>query len=322
LLAVRNRVNRRPRALGSEGVFKTGQFGAACDKAASYEEVVMVMAYTEQQRAEAVAAIAAGTDITEVSKTSRIPLVTLVRWCVTEFRAAKPRKRGSGRKPIMDDAGLQILRELIQANGRLTLDELAAAFTEKTGKPASKPTVAKAMKALGFRKVKLQKAVSKAAPQSSPRYQAQHRREPTATTYPSTLTDREWQVLEPLLARDEKRGRPATNDKRLMINAIFYQLRTGNQWRYLPKDFPHWTAVWSAFRRMRNSGLLERLYDAVHEFWRQVAGRNKHPTAGIVDSQTVKTTEKGGFAATTPARRSRGASGIWSSTPRDFLAES
>jgi len=272
-------------------------------------EVLMVKPYTQQQSADAVAAIAAGMDVVEVSKVLGISSELLALWCAEQAHVAKTKRHGGGRMPIMDDAGLLVLRGLIEANGRLTLDELAAAFTEKTSTSVSKATIAKGMKALGFRKVKLQKAASKPAPQSAPRYQEQHRREPTSTTYPSTLTDREWEVLEPLLARDEKRGRPPKHDKRSIMNAIFYQLRTGNQWRYLPKDFPPWTAVWSAFRRMRNSGQLEQLYDTLHESWRQAAGREKTPTAGIVDSQTVKTTEKGGSAAMTPARRSRGASG-------------
>ena len=199
----------------------------------------------------------------------------------------------------------------------MTLDELAAAFTARTGKVVSKATVAKGMKALGYRKVKVEKAPSAPAPQTPPRYTAEHRREPTATTYPSTLTDREWAALEPLLAKKTARGRPATHDKRLLLNAIFYQVRTGGPWRYLPKDFPHWSAVWSLFRRLRDSGKLETMYDTLHELWRDVAGRAGPPTAGIVDSQTVKTTEKGGPAATTRARRSRAASAIWSSTPSD-----
>jgi transposase len=223
---------------------------------------------------------------------------------------------------MMDQAGLKVLVDLIEANRRMTQDELVAAFAERTGKAISKPTLGRAMKALGYRKVRLQKAPSEPAPQSPPRYGPQHRRQGTATEYPSSLTDREWEVLAPLLANRTRRGRPPKNDKRVLVNAVFYQVRTGTQWRYLPKDLPPWPAVWSFFRRLRDSGKLEQFYTALHELWRKGAGRTEAPTAGIVDSQTAKSTEKGGPAATTPARRSRGASGTWSWTRKGSPAQS
>lgn len=209
----------------------------------------------------------------------------------------RQRRKGGGRKPVLDQARLERLDRLLQANRAMTADELAAAYTAETGTAVGKSTVAKAMKDLGYHKVKLKRPPSTPAPQSPPRHTEQHRREPTAQGYPSALTDREWEVLEPLLAKRDGRGRPSKHTKRQLFDAVFYQARTGTQWRYLPKDFPPWPAVWAFFWRARDSGLYDRMLDALVVLWRRASDRDDAPTAGIVDSQTAKTTEKGGFAA-------------------------
>jgi transposase len=92
-----------------------------------------------------------------------------------------------------------------------------------------------------------------------------------------------------------------------MLDAVFYVVRTGCQWRALPRDFRRWCSVWSTFRRWREDGTLAMMYDALHAQWRKQAGRKADPTAAIVDSQIVKTSEKGGFLDTKAARGSRGA---------------
>jgi putative transposase len=125
--------------------------------------------------------------------------------------------------------------------------------------------------------------------------------------YPSDLTDAQWAELEPLLPPPKPAGRPRVVERRELVNAILYVLRTGCPWRHLPHDLPTWSTTQSCFRRWRLDGTWERVHEALRERVRDRAGRERTPSAAIVDSQSVKTTEKGGPAATTPARRSRAA---------------
>jgi putative transposase len=109
--------------------------------------------------------------------------------------------------------------------------------------------------------------------------------------YPSDLTDVEWLILEPLIPAPSPRGRPREVDMREIINAILYVLRSGCAWRMLPHDFPAWQTVYGYFWRWRRAGLWEGMNDALREAVRLQAGREAEPSAAIIDSQSVKTTE-------------------------------
>jgi transposase len=112
--------------------------------------------------------------------------------------------------------------------------------------------------------------------------------------YATDLTDAEWALLEPLIPKLKPRGQPRLYPLREIVNALLYLLQTGAAWRHLPRDLPPWSLVSQYFYRWRDNGTLERIHGSLRERLRQQAERDPQPSAAVLDSQSVKTMDKGG----------------------------
>ena len=112
--------------------------------------------------------------------------------------------------------------------------------------------------------------------------------------YPTDLSDSQWDIIQPLIPPVKLGGRPRELDMRQVVNAILYLVVSGIQWRMLPKEYPKWQSVYYYFRCWRDAGTWRRIHDPLRADVRQQAGRHKHPTAGCLDSQSVKCTAVAG----------------------------
>ena len=138
--------------------------------------------------------------------------------------------------------------------------------------------------------------------------------------YPSDLTDEEWALIGPLIPPAKRGGNKRTVDERAVVNGLMYILSTGCQWAQLPKDLPPRSTVSDYFKRWEHDGTLTRIHHTLYVKCREMADRQASPTVGIIDSQSVKSAEKGGARSTRralmQARRSKARSAISWSIPR------
>jgi putative transposase len=124
--------------------------------------------------------------------------------------------------------------------------------------------------------------------------------------YPTDLSDAEWQEIQPYVPKPQKRGRPREHPIREILNAIFYILRSGCSWRMLPHDLPPWKTVYHYFRLWRSDGTWQRINAALYAELRKTDGREPEPSAAILDSQSVKTTDVKGMRGYDAGKKIKG----------------
>jgi transposase len=200
---------------------------------------------------------------------------------------------------------MDTLRALLVADPTLSYSALIERLVEAGGTRIGKTCMIRAVKKLGLKRTRLPVA-AKPKPAPGPRRFKQPREEWKPRTgvrghYPSDLTDKEWAVIEPLLPALKDGGRHFKWSRRELLDGILYVLRTGCQWRALPHDLPPWKTVYGTFRAWRRDGTWERLNDSLRRHLRLASQRNEDATVWIIDSQSVRTTEKGGSVDMTRA---------------------
>ena len=134
---------------------------------------------------------------------------------------------------------------------------------------------------------------------------------PRQEPYPSDLNDAEWALLRPLLPGPPKLGRPPRYERRLVLNAIFYVVRSGCAWRLLPHDLPHWRLGYSYFATWRESGLWQQLNDALRDQVRERRGKKSSQRCDLRRAECYKWLTTPECVATMQAKRSEGENGIW-----------
>jgi len=128
---------------------------------------------------------------------------------------------------------------------------------------------------------------------------------PREERYPSDVTDAEWAIISPMIPPPRRGGRHRETDMREVMNAVRYVLRTGCQWRQLPKEFPPRSTVYNYFWEWTRYGVLDRIHHVLLVKVREMEGREASPTAAIIDTQAVKATEKGGLRGIRWIRRGK-----------------
>ncbi|MGS0755512.1 IS5 family transposase [Roseateles sp. GG27B] len=204
-----------------------------------------------------------------------------------------------GRKPVLNAEHTDVLRAITQEHPRSSLGEVTRELCRRTGVQACTVTVRKALREAGIERLKPvrrfgERAAVEGGTPARYGYTAAHRRSDGVNGMNTDLTDAEWALVADLFERNGRRGAPPHYERRHMLNACCYALRTGCAWWLLPKTFPPWQATYQSFSRWAAAGLFETLHDRLRQQWRERIGKAAEPTAAIIDAQSTRSTAQGG----------------------------
>lgn len=266
--------------------------------------------------------VAEGVSQEDVAVTLGVARSSVVRW-LARFRAEGPagledqRRFHPGAPRLLSADQQEALRRRLRGpapdGGPWSGPKVAALMGEWLGREVQPAVAWRYFRYLGLEA----RPVTVAKPSPEPPAETQRRyppalepaiAEPSRPAYATDLSDAEWALIAPLLEQPYRTGRRPQWSRREILNGIFYIVRGGCAWRLMPHDLPPWKTVYHWFRRWRRDGTWERINQFLNREVRVQAGREPDPSAGILDSQSTKTSEKGGSAGTTAARRSRAAS--------------
>lgn len=211
------------------------------------------------------------------------------------------------RPNAITDEMLDDVRAVVAARRGATMQELCDDFARRTGLKVCTVTLHRALKRAGLER-KTTRQERAASQHKRYGYTEAHRTPASeADRYASSLTDAEWKLAADLFELAEgSRGRPAKYDRRAMVDACCYVLRTGCAWTMLPKSFPPWLTVHKSFSRWAAQGKFEALQQRLREQWRQRIERNAKPTAAVIDSQATRISPQGGESGYDAGKKVKG----------------
>jgi putative transposase len=269
--------------------------------------------YSVELRERVMAQWDAGIPAVEIARAFQITPKTVRRYlALRQSTGSLSPRHGTKSVKVSPETGAALER-LRQADPGATLQQLADRLAEETGVRVTPPTIGAQLRKMGAvykRRTRASKrAESDSSSPSSPRRYAPTGPGPAGyptsyfrRSYPSDLTDAQWELVEPLIPPAKPGGRHQEIPRRELVNGILYLLHTGCTWRALPHDLPHWKTVSAYFHQWRRAGVWAELTATLHRKARIQAGRHPAPTAAAMDSQSAKTTEKGGSAGLTASR--------------------